>query len=1518
MNPRSKKTKKQTVLLILTLLLGITNGNAQLVAQFSATVTSGCAPILVNFTDQSTGNPTEWRWDLGNGTISSVQHPSVTYFNAGTYHVRLIIKNATGQDSVVKTNYITVYALPLANFSASVTEGCNPVLTTFTHLVASANLVSHQWDFGDGEIDTAASPTHRYTQPGKFHVSLQVTSSQGCISFEQKQFYITSRKVKSGFSIQYPDRCNPQKVQFVNSASGDGTLAYQWFFGNGDTSTASTPLYHFANAGSYTVKLVTTSSFGCTDTLERTITIAPRVTASFSTSDTFSCKKPFPVQFTNTLLPGHSYLWNFGDSGIASTPNARYTYKDTGTFTVRLIATNNNTGCKDTVTKANYIKIDQLYIRAANLPDSACSPFSKKMHLVAVARDTALSFFWDMGNGQTSTQREPTGLYTNTGYYKIVLIGKTSTGCRDTITYNNAIKISQKPVANFTVSHTNTCASTEILFTNTSTGPNDNWIWEYGDYNISTQKNPQYIYSDTGYKTVTLISRNGGCADTIVKHNILNLKPAVAKLSIQMDCSNPFKRTFTNSSIGATSYLWKFGDGSTSTLANPQHVFPDTGFYEIELTAFNNITGCDYQIKRSLKVIDTKPNFYASDSVICHGRQVKFKAYGNEVDIARYFWDFGDGTQVNFRNGEATHTYTRPGTYSVRLITLNVQNCRDTLRRVAYVSVRGPKAKFSIGTGTCVGKPIQFTDSSVAHHTSPIKNWIWNYGNNKRDTLTTPGTQHIYTTPARYTVTLKIIDMAGCTDSIANSTVFRVTSPNANFVVNDTVACKGTTLRFSALHADASSIFLYEFGDGTTDSRPVLWKSYNIEGAYSVKAKITDINGCVDSVIKMNLVKVEDPTVDFTVSDSFKTCPPMIVDFTNQSTKAIESNWSFGNGTASNLTSPTHSYSYPGTYTATLSIKGRGGCTKTKTQVLKVKGPTGTFNYTPLKQCSPYLVSFKARTRDAISYVWDFNDGNTLINNDSMVRHTYRDSGNFIPSIMLIDNLGCRVPISGSDTIRNIYVKAGFTLPSTAICGNGTIQFTNTTLSNDTLLTYAWDFGDSQSSTQKNPLHTYTVRGSYLVKLKVTSSAGCSNTYQISQPLSFSENPVIAITHTPSGCTPLAASFTATLQTGDTSTIRWIWRLPNGDSSVLATPMPQTYTQPGFYKATLTGIYLNGCRTTITDSVEVFSLPQLSVSNTLNICKGQSGNISARGAASYNWMPAIGLACSNCGSTSAAPVSNTTYNVTGTNANGCVSSKTVQVNVAQPITVQGRGTGNLCKGSSKKIQAEGAITYQWSPAAGLSNTIGAEITVQPDSTTRYQVVGKDERGCFSDTSYVTITVYPIPTVNAGSDKSTTAGTPIDLDAVVSADVTQVQWYPTDALSRNANGITVKPTVNTEYTVEVTNAGGCAARDRVFVQVLCNNASVFLPNLFSPNGDGVNDVFYVRGSGSFKVVSLRIFNRWGQLVFSRNNFTANDPAQGWDGSYKGQKLGSDTFVYMADVVCENNGVTVLKGNISLVR
>lgn len=1579
---------------------------AQVTAQFSASPASGCSPLIVRFTDESLGNPNQWRWDLGNGTISFLQNPSATYFSPGKYTVKLVVKNASSEDSIVKVDYIEVFAKPRVDFTASSTSGCYPLVVNFNDMTVagSGTITSWLWDFGDGTTSTLQNPSHTYTSARNFNVTLQVRNSTGCVSTLTKTSLIQiSTGVLAQFTNDNPQTCKaPVTINFQNQSTGTGVVNYAWDFGDGNTSDLINPSHTYATNGTYTVKLIVTNgngcadtfikanavtvgsvdamfsppllicqgsstsftntstpapasviwyfgdgntstdlngsniyaaagnyavkmvaSFGaCTDSITRNITVQSKPTAAFTTTDTTNCKAPFTVNFTNQSANATSYSWSFGDGGTSTLATPSHTYNSTGNYTVKLIATNAN-GCSDSVNRTNYISIRRPVATIANVPDSGCVPFTKTFNVSLNITDPITSYAWNFGDGNTSTDASPSYTYATQGAYNISVIVVTAGGCTDTARVTRGIVANNKPVANFSATPTTSCAKNPISFSNLSTGGATRWLWEFGDSTRSTLQNPSHQYLDTGYFDVKLKIWNGGCMDSLLIPQYVLINAPIARFRINVNCRRPLERSFLDQSIGAEEWHWDFGDGNTSTTRSPSHTYATAGLYTVTLRVVNNTIGCDYTSSKQVQIIDSRAQFSTSDTTVCKGDNVVFTTGLSLSNITSLNWNFGDGspsTNSPFQSTGIEKVFSRTGQFTVRLIVTDRNGCMDTMIKTRYISVSGPVAKFSTANGgACLNATVVFNDSTTG--TTPVQQWEWQYGDGTSEILTAPPFQHLYTAANSYTVKLKVTDTQGCTDSTTLATPLTISSPSANFTTVDTFSCPGKPVRFVNQSAGTNLTYRWNFGDNTTSTSANPSHIYTSDGVYTVKLVIADPFGCSDSAIRTNYITINSPVALYSLSDSTSNCPPLIVNFTNQSTNAQSIRWDFGDSTYSSDANPTHFYNYPGTYFAKLIVTGEGGCVVIHERKITIKGPEGSFTYNPLAGCNPVNVNFSASTNGRNSFVWDFNDGTTISSSDSVLSHTYTYPGRYVPKMILIDETGCQVPITGYDSITVSSVTNHFSFANKLLCDSGTISFTDSSqvTLGDAISLYQWNFGDGSSSTTQNPVHSYSQTGIFYPELVTVSRMGCTDTLRSSVPLKVVASPRVNITSTGNGCSPLTATFNSQLVVPDTSVITWQWNFANGNTSNAASPAAQQYATPGLYTVTLTGTNSSGCADTATLTVESYSIPVVSAGTDFILCKGSGRTIDATGADTYTWSPSTGLSCTNCASPVTTTQNNITYTVTGTSAQGCSATDSINISIKERLRITHSSNDSVCAGSSKKLFATGANSYVWSPSAGLDNPASNEPTATPAVTTTYMVVGSDDIGCFKDTGYVDIRVNPVPTVEAGIDKTINVGQTVDLVPVISPDVTDVTWQPTAGVFRNFYpGISVKPMENTEYTVQAKNRGGCTARDRVTVYVICNGSNIFVPNTFSPNADGSNDIFYPRGTGLFKIKSLRIFTRWGEIVFEKTNFDANNAAYGWDGTNKGQKANPDVFVYTLEVICDNGSVLTYRGNISLVK
>jgi gliding motility-associated-like protein len=1574
--------------------------SAQITAQFSSNITNGCAPLVVRFKDESTGNPTAWKWDLGNGTVSYFQDPSATYFNPGTYSVKLVISNVAGTDSIFKLHYITVFASPVVDFSASDTGGCYPLKVVFNDrsTAGDGTIQKWLWDFGDGNTDSSQHPQHIYTALGNFNVSLQVRNSNGYVSTKTRANYIQLKNgVKAGFKYNVPNNCRPPTaINFINESSGTGILSYQWDFGDGGTSTLPNPVHIYNTAGTYTVKIVVRNNAGCIDSLvkiqaitigtvtaefsepaaicagqsfqlinrsqpnptgaywdfgdgsvstvlnpfkvyasggiyaiklisdfgackdsiSKTITVLDKPSADFTATNRTACKPPLTTSFSSSTTGATSFKWFFGDGDSSSLENPTHIYNTPGEYDVILVA-KNDAGCTDTIRRNAFVRIQPPQASISNIPAEGCEPFTFIPTSVVQSLDSIVHYRWDFGDGIIQDGLSPLHIYP-AGTYSLKLIVTSAGGCTDTVEAPAAIRVGTKPNPSFSATPRYTCAFQQISFTDLTSGPVDSWMWYFGDGGTSTDSNPTHFYQDTGYFDVLLIVKNNGCEDSIRINDYVHIRPPIAKFIDSSGCDTKFSRKFIDQSIGALSWNWNFGDGTTSTEQNPVHIFPSPGTYTVQLTVRNDT--CEHTTSREILVIVESADFVSSDTVVCKRVQVQFNARNlNSSHIANYQWDFGDGV-IQYGGSSVSHSYISPGKYDVRLIITDINGCGDTLMKPQYIQVDGPTADFTSRLpAACLLQNVIFDDSSVTDGSHAIERWIWNYGDGNTDTLNSPPFQHAYASGGDYTVILKVIDSKGCIDSITKRNTLIISSPRADFVSPDTISCEATTISFINLSSGPLLTYQWDFGDGqfSTITNPL--HTYLLEGSYAVKLSIKDQYGCKDSIIKNNYVSIRNPVAQFSMSDSVSTCPPLVVNFSNQSQHYSGFEWDFGDGTKSALQNPVHFYTYPGTYHAKMKVISNGGCMDSIMKKIVVRGPQGSFTYDRILGCVPTTVNFVASTKDLVSFIWDFNDGVTISSADSIIAHTYTRMGEYLPKMILKDPQGCQVPIVGKDTIRIFGVNANFGLSRQLVCDSGLVHFRDSSISNDLITNYHWTFGDGTSSSVQHPTHWYGNTGIFPIQLIVTTRHQCKDTIRNLVPLRIVNTPITAIAGDTAACVPAILNFSGLLMNSDTSVLSWQWNFGNNTSSTLQQPNAVSYSQAGTYNVRLILTNAFNCADTAHYPVVVNPLPIVSANEDRVICRYQQTQLEATGAIRFNWSPVSALSCNNCASPVATPDSTEKFVVQGENIYGCIARDSVLITVKQPFKVKTGKGDTLCKGDTYVMDVSGAELYTWSPAIGLDDVTSAHPKARPDTTTLYRVVGRDDSDCFRDTGYVRIIVYPYPLVNAGNDQTIIGGNSVTLSPVISKDVKQIKWMPTKWLScYDCPSPVASPKQTTKFTVLVSNEGGCVARDDVSIFVVCAEGNLFMPNTFSPNGDGLNDVFYPRGKGIHALRNFRVFNRWGEVVFVQADLQANDIAKGWDGTFNGKLASQDVYVYTIDVICENNFVFSHKGNVALVR
>src|SRR5688572_12958294 len=535
------------------------------VANFTSSVTTGCAPLVVTFTDQSTGSPKFWNWDFGNGQLSTVQNPTIVYGDPGVYTVKLVVRNADGTDGITKTNYITVTAAPFTNFSSNVANGCVPSVVQFTDLstTATGNIVSWNWDFGDGTTSTAQHPQHIYTEKGFYTVGLTVKNSAGCEGgVTRVRFIRIVSGVTADFSNSPPITCKPPfAINFNNETSGPGTLSYTWQLGNGNISTDNNPSAVYNASGNYTVKLIASSSFGCSDSITREIAITGNAT-DFTAPDSTCINSE--INFTNTSsTPPSASTWDFGDGNTATTLNATHSYSAAGTYSVKLI--NVYPDCTDSVIKTVTVNPPPTITFTVDKNIACQAPMQVNFQDNTLNGST---WAWEFGDGGTSIQRNPSHTYTAAGTYNVKLTVTDASGCTNESTKNAFISIVPPVIISSNVNDGG-CIPFDYRPSATASSFDGiaNYTWNINGTIVNGQSPGIFNFPSQGNFPINLtVTTNQGC---IISQNgtlKTGTPPAPAFTAAPLSaCASP-GISFTNNTPGTgLDYLWDFGDGQSST-----------------------------------------------------------------------------------------------------------------------------------------------------------------------------------------------------------------------------------------------------------------------------------------------------------------------------------------------------------------------------------------------------------------------------------------------------------------------------------------------------------------------------------------------------------------------------------------------------------------------------------------------------------------------------------------------------------------------------------------------------------------------------------------------------------------------------------------------------------------------------------------------------------------------------------------------------------------------------------------
>ena len=948
------------------------------------------------------------------------------------------------------------------------------------------------------------------------------------------------------------------------------------------------------------MRLIAENNYQCNpDTMEVMFVTVENPVALFSLSPNNGCS-PLPVIFTNNSTPtGISFEWNFGDGTTSSliSPIHVFTNSSQGldsTYTIELVATS-GVGCTDTIQ-------DQVTIFALPVADFGYIPacMGKQTYFFdssIAATQPITSWEWDFGNSNTSFIQNPINIYSSSGLYTTSLIVVNGNGCTDTI--QKPVQVFPLPIVSY-LHDTLVCIHDTVDFLNATIGASL-YDWSFGNSLTSNLQNPKTTYNNSGNYPIKLIAEtNNGCIDS-ASSLIHVIEPPVALFTPIPDsgCA-PLLVLFQNQSTGYNnSYFWNFGNNQISALPNPAPVIYNQGMsdtvYYPTLIASNQCGIDNYD--DSILVRPLPVAIFAVDRTYgCSPLVVNFSdnlTYGNPDTL---IWDFGDGSPLIITTLPTSiqpiqHVFVTglfDTTFTVTFIAKN--SCgADTMKKQITIYPNTVDAFFSTDTlSGCVPLTVTFTNSSLGYTSSS-----WDFGDGTFSNQNSP--IHTYQQPGNYNVMLAVTDSCASDTAYVNITVYPL--PIVSFSSSDDTVCVNEIIQFTNTSPSPLASLFWDFGDGGSSNLNNPIHFYQSPGLYQVSLSGNSTNYDCPNIVFKNIIVLPTPMSVIT-SSTISGCPPLSVTFQGDSSF---NSWDFGNGNTSNLNVVNQIYTTTGVYSVTLVSEYLNGCSDTSyIDITVFPSPISIFSQSIDSTCViPVDVLFTNNSIGANGYLWNFGNGNSSTNNDSIII-TFSNSGIFSNSLIASNQYNC------SDTSYNDVLVYDAPIASASLsppngCQPLSVQFVNNSTSSNA---YLWSFGDGGTSTILNPLYTYNNNGDYNVRLVSYGNANCSDTIVLSDTVEVFPKPTAIFTYNYIH-TPVTNSGKIQMINSSILSDTYLWEFGDNSSDTAEEPIHR-YNSYGVFNIILYVKNSFGCLDTAYNQVRISEFQGLYVSNAFSPDYGPS------------------------------------------------------------------------------------------------------------------------------------------------------------------------------------------------------------------------------------------------------------------------------------------------------------------------
>ena len=652
------------------------------VAELTLSPNEGCAPLEIQFGNNSVGQYLSYEWDLAVDTSIDEVPGNITYQQGDDvveYDISLTATNYCGSDMV--EDVVTVFPQPVAGFGTDYDEFCSPWSTEFNN-TSVGNPDEYLWDFGDNTTSTLEEPIfHTYftdSLPTDYTITLVTTNECGVDTFAYT-ITVLPNTVTAFFNTDNTEGCAPLVVEFTDFSEGGDVISYD--FGDDNITNEPNPTHIYTEPGVYEIFQYVNN--GCSfDTTTAMVEVFPSPVLDFETDVPNVCANQ-AVQFISLAEDVNNVEWDFGDGNISDITNPFHVYEDGGTYDVTMTATSMFNECEASIQMpfAVFVSPESEFTIAEQV---GCSPFEVNFNNTTGGGEF---YQWDFGDNETANGADVSHTFFNdTGdpvLYTVTLISENLQLCADTFQLD--VIVSPTPVSDFTLSETESCYFPFTVQTTNNSTFADGFEWDFMPYGTSQISEPEITITQVGNWDVSLTSSNAyGCENTQTQTLTVHPLPTANYTVNPVSGCIPLSVNFTDASDGAVEYWWDFGDNTNSTQPNPLHFYNNPGVYDVSVIV-TSAEGCsdtlavDEQVEAfPLPIADFS---FSPEETSIYAPEVDF--LDQSIGATNWFWSFGDGYTATEAN--PTHTYGGPGVYLIELTVQNIHGCEA--RDIGQVTV---------------------------------------------------------------------------------------------------------------------------------------------------------------------------------------------------------------------------------------------------------------------------------------------------------------------------------------------------------------------------------------------------------------------------------------------------------------------------------------------------------------------------------------------------------------------------------------------------------------------------------------------------------------------------------------------------------------------------------------------------------------------------------------------------------------------------------------------------------------